>query len=161
MMISPLVLVIHSYKYSHHIEPFTPVSHSGVEKNDDGKQHYFSNNRHDAAMEIVCADERLDILRADWQRGKRRYRKRQTEEQDEQLQAKWRHTDSSNLCCHPLPSCAATVCPPVPPPSVLLTVPPPSALLTVLPPSALLPLPVTIKTAFLKANHIHKRFHWS
>ena len=96
MIISPLVLVIHSYKYSHHIEPFTPVSHSGVEKNnDDGTQHYFSNNRHDAA-EIVCADERLDILRADWQRGKRRYRKRQTEEQDEQLQAKRRHTDSSN-----------------------------------------------------------------
>ena len=32
---------------------------------------------------------------------------------------------------------------------------------TVLLPSALLPIPVTIKTAFLKANHIHKRFHWS
>jgi len=97
MIISALVLVIHSYKYSHHIEPFTPVSHSGVEKNnDDGKQHYFSSNRHDAAAEIMRADERLDILRADWQREKRRYWKRQNEEQDEQLQAKRHHSDSSN-----------------------------------------------------------------
>ena len=52
------MLVIHSYKYSYHIEPLTPGSHSGVEKNnDDGKWHYFSSNRHDAAAEIVCADE--------------------------------------------------------------------------------------------------------
>jgi len=51
----------------------------GVEKNnDDGKRHYFSSNRHDAAAEIVRADERLEILRADWQRGKRHYRKRQS-----------------------------------------------------------------------------------
>ena len=41
-------------KYSHHIEPMTPVSHSGVEKNnDDGKRHYFSSSRYDAAAEIV------------------------------------------------------------------------------------------------------------
>jgi len=56
----------------------------------------FVSNRHDAAVEIVRADERLDILRADWQREKGRYRKRQTEDQDEQLQAKRHHTDSSN-----------------------------------------------------------------
>ena len=32
----------------------TPVSHSGVERNnDDGKQHYFSSSRYDAAVEIV------------------------------------------------------------------------------------------------------------
>ena len=54
-----------SYKYSHHIEPVhvIPVSHLGVEKNnDDGKRHYFSSNRHviDAAAEIVQADERLE-----------------------------------------------------------------------------------------------------
>ena len=41
---------------------------AGVEKNDDGKWHYFSSNRHDAAAEIVRADERLEIIRADWQR---------------------------------------------------------------------------------------------
>ena len=41
-------------KYSHHIEPMTPVSHSGVEKNnDDEKRHYFSSSRYDAAAEIV------------------------------------------------------------------------------------------------------------
>jgi len=55
-----------------------------------------SSNRHDAAVEILCADERMNILRADWQREKRCYRKRQTEEQDEQLQAKRCHTDSSS-----------------------------------------------------------------
>ena len=83
------------FKYSHHIEPVTPVSHSGVEKNnDDGKRHYFSSNRHDAAAEIVRADERLEILRTNWQREKRPYRKRQTE--DQQLQAKRCHTDSSS-----------------------------------------------------------------
>ena len=39
---------------------------AGVEKNnDDGKRHYFSSNRHDAAAEIVRADERLEIIRAD------------------------------------------------------------------------------------------------
>ena len=42
---------------------------AGVEKNnDDGKRHYFSSNRHDDATEIVRADERLEIIRADWQR---------------------------------------------------------------------------------------------
>ena len=71
------------------------VSHSGVEKNnDDSKRHYFSSNRHDAAAEIVRADERLEILRTDWHREKRPYRKRQTEE-DHQLQAKRHQTDSS------------------------------------------------------------------
>ena len=45
------------------------IYHEGVEKNnDDGKRHYFSSNRHDAAAEIVRADERLEILRTDWQR---------------------------------------------------------------------------------------------
>ena len=38
----------------------------------------FSSNRHDAAAEIVVADERLEILRTDCQRQKRRYTKRQT-----------------------------------------------------------------------------------
>ena len=39
----------------------TPVSHSGVEKNnDDGKQHYFSSNRYDAATEIVPL-EKLEV----------------------------------------------------------------------------------------------------
>ena len=48
-------------KYSHHIEPMTPVSHSGVEKNnDDGKRHYFSSNRYDAAAEIVPL-EKLEV----------------------------------------------------------------------------------------------------
>ena len=48
-------------KYSHHIEPVTPVSHSGVEKKtDDEKRHYFSSDRHDAVAEIVHADERLE-----------------------------------------------------------------------------------------------------
>ena len=71
-----------------------PVSHSGVEKNnDDGKRHYFSSNRHDAAAEIVRADERLEILRTDWQREKRPYRKRQSE--DYHLQTKRHHADSS------------------------------------------------------------------
>ena len=81
----------------------TPVSHSGVEKNNDGKQHYFSSNRHDAAAEIVRADERL---RTDWHRKKRPYRKRQTE-QDQQLQAKRGHTDFSSAVDFqlvPLPS---------------------------------------------------------
>ena len=69
---------------------------AGVEKNnDDGKQHYFSSNRHDAAAEIVRADERLEILRADWQREKRPYRKRQTEEQSHQ--AKRHHTEPSSI----------------------------------------------------------------
>ena len=95
--------MINSCKYSHHIEPVTPVSHSGVEKNNDGKQHYFSSNRHDAAAEIVRADERL---RTDWHRKKRPYRKRQTE-QDQQLQAKRGHTDFSSAVDFqlvPLPS---------------------------------------------------------
>ena len=35
------------------------IYHEGVEKNnDDGKQHYFSSNRHDAAAEIVCEQMR-------------------------------------------------------------------------------------------------------
>ena len=51
---------------------YTFSIHAGFEKNnDDGKRHYFSSNRHDAAAEIVWADERLEILRADWQREKR------------------------------------------------------------------------------------------
>ena len=80
-----LALIIHSYKYSHHIEP---VSHSGVEKNnDDSKRHYFSSKKHDAETEIVHADMKLEILITDWHRKKRPYRKRQTEE-DNQLQAK-------------------------------------------------------------------------
>ena len=37
----------------------TPASHSGVEKsNDDGKRHYFSSNRYDAAAEIVPLEKR-------------------------------------------------------------------------------------------------------
>ena len=53
--------MINSCKYSHHIEPVTPVSHSGVEKkSDDEKRHYFSSDRHDAVAEIVHADERLE-----------------------------------------------------------------------------------------------------
>ena len=67
------------------------IYHEGVEKNnDDGKRHYFSSNRHDAAAEIVRADERLEILRTDWQREKRPYKKRQTEEDS---QAKRHHTE--------------------------------------------------------------------
>ena len=39
----------------------TPVSHSGVEKNnDDGKRHHFSSNRYDAAAEIVPL-EKLEV----------------------------------------------------------------------------------------------------
>ena len=35
---------------------------------------YFSSNRNGAAAEIVQADERLEILRTDWQREKKPYR---------------------------------------------------------------------------------------
>jgi len=41
---------------------------------------FFIINRHDAAAEIVVADEKLETLRCDWHREKRPYRKRQTEE---------------------------------------------------------------------------------
>ena len=42
------------YIVINHIEPMTPVSHSGVKKNnDDGKWHYFSSSRYDGAVEIV------------------------------------------------------------------------------------------------------------
>ena len=34
--------------------------HTGVEKNNDGKRHYFSSNRHDAVAKIVQADEIRD-----------------------------------------------------------------------------------------------------
>ena len=39
---------------------YTFCIHTGVEKNNDGKRHYFSSNRHDAVAEIVQADEISD-----------------------------------------------------------------------------------------------------
>ena len=59
---------------------FAPV---GVEKNNDtSKNNYFSSNRHDAAVEIICSDYRLEQMRQGvWGhpscvRVKRSYRKR-------------------------------------------------------------------------------------
>ena len=54
-----------------HIEPVIPVSHSGVEKNnDDGKRHYFSSNRRVMLQQRLCEQMRgwMEILRTDWQR---------------------------------------------------------------------------------------------
>ena len=83
---SPDYLYICDITYDIHIS-----IHKGVEKNNDGKR-YFSSNWHNAAAEIVRADEGLQIPRADWQRP---YRKRQTEEQSHQV--KRHHTEPS---CH-------------------------------------------------------------
>ena len=45
-----------------------------VEKTDKiGKRHYFFTNRHDVAVGIMVADERLATLRCDWHREKRPY----------------------------------------------------------------------------------------